>query len=95
MTGSSKINSNDINSSGNSSTGNMTNKPPRNPNKAPLGKLIAPIDHEKQRQKLQEIMDHLLQNQDDENQNLAKLYESLNPSKKSLNPLLNGGKIRN
>jgi len=31
----------------------------------------------------------------DNEEDLSKLYESLNPTKKGLNPLLNGGKIRN
>ncbi|CDW90092.1 UNKNOWN [Stylonychia lemnae] len=64
------------------------NKPPRMPSKGPMGgKLMAPIDHEKQRQKLQEIMGNMMSSDDEE----SKLYESLNPTKKSLDPLQNQG----
>eukprot|EP00347_Sterkiella_histriomuscorum_P004120 403361677 len=74
----------------NQQTDNNTSKPPRQPSNRPMGgKLIAPIDHEKQRQKLQEIMGHLL-DEDEE----SKMYESLNPHKKSLNPLLHQAKQR-
>ena len=75
-----------------SATTNFVGQPPeakppiRNQSKGQK-KLIAPIDHEKQRQKLQEIMEHLMQNEGEENKDLQSLYESLNPNKKSLNPL--------
>jgi hypothetical protein len=32
-------------------------------------------------------MEHLMQNEGEENKDLQSLYESLNPNKKSLNPL--------
>lgn len=65
----------------------------RNLSKGPK-KLIAPIDHEKQRQKLQEIMEHLMHNEEEENKDMSQLYESLNPNKKNLNPLEYQAKLK-
>ena len=50
---------------------------------------IASIDHAKQRQKLQELMNKLMSSDEDEasRMDLVALYESLNPAKRSLLPL--------
>lgn len=47
------------------------------------------IDHAKQRQKLQQLMNKLINSDEDESSkmDIAALYESLNPAKRSLLPL--------
>jgi hypothetical protein len=56
----------------------VLNKPPRNPSKGPLAKMILPIDHEKSKARLQEIFFNM-KSGEEENKDL-NLATSLPPS---------------